>query len=1251
MNSDLPFNPVEADLLQSVRLEASAGTGKTYNLERVVGELIARYEIPLNRILIVTFTNKAARELRERIRRILSELSRPDSGRSEQEIRLLNEARHNYDQAAIYTIHGFCQHVLQSYPFESGSSFHQEFLSDSSLVEEGVRDFLYSRFRRIKAEDMDLIRGFLKKTSIKEAIARLVRVTVEEMDSEDLILIPPEGQMQQVLKEVRDFKNQKGDVFDAVSALRECCWNSDDILAIFKTLKTRQQSSTAVKIANVGKELSAAPSLPDWMDWFFSKQDDVGGIPSELLLNLSEHILEEKCGKGCSLDELPDKTLILCVSRLFEALEPFCDGENSSRGVHRQLLGYAFMREAVSGALPIIRDKKKIRGMRDFSDLIRVLHENLTSDADGPLALTLRQKYRVALVDEFQDTDRMQWDIFRILFDREDHNYFLIGDPKQSIYGFRGADLSVYFEACETVKTEHRYSLGTNYRSRKELVESCNYLFERLFSLPARGNRPVPFQPVVAAGKKGAVPRDGGDQLLPALTICEIHTGNDKDIENKENLKNAWMKDIALRMDALLSGTASLESMGEKRSIQAGDMAVLMDTNRDCETMQLRLEERGISSVIYSDRRVLDSPEADLFGLFLRCLAHPADQSILASLLISPVFHLPVRDVKTLEQTDHLDQIRILFHNWRDTTDRGGLIRVFHILFEQESLLPGVELKDSWKNRLLRQRNGDRSCTNLLHLAELFHREQKNRTLDARGIFDHFIKMKNDPSPDDQRQVRLDKDGEAVQILTHHSSKGLEFPIVFFCGGMQDGSVGQRTDLTYYWEDKRYRDYLLTSDSRKKAALSDWEERKRLYYVSLTRASSLLYLPFFLQGDFCYLTNIYGALCKEELVQGEEDSLLKDLPLCEQWPLHSEVKWKKSGGIKKKKAALNERMSGLLVDLGQSHPSLFQYSPAERPDDANLLLFPETSGLSTVDTGELLHAAEWQTDAPFYKRIISVGSFSSLSAGAHGYTEDILLDDADRDDVDDGGDIPPEDLSGPLGLSRGAEFGNLVHHIFETIDFSWADLSPEQWFENSPFGLSEQEVFLEAASLRFFDQNWWLESRRALGEMIWNVLNCPLVHTGVMKNLKEEDRKHELEFLFRINESSRIKMKEWTVPVAKGYLKGYIDLIFRWEGKLYIADWKTTVPAGRGILSDYDTEKLSQTMHTHLYDVQAMIYVQALRRYMLSLDPDFSYEKDFGGVYYLFVRGMGEDGSRGVHFTRPQEEELEQFLKGSIDYA
>ncbi len=1249
MAEERSFNPLEADLLSSIRLEASAGTGKTYNLERVVCELISRYRIPLNQILVVTFTNKATRELRERIRSILTDQSGEVSGKDPQQRELLLEARHNFDKAAIFTIHGFCQHVLQTYPFESGSAFQQEFLSDHSLVEEGVRDYLYSRFRRICPEDRELIRGFLKGSgNLDEAVGKLVKITMDELDSPGVIRIPDDKSLERALEEMRSFSRGEGPVKEALGVLKTLSWKGPDIFQIFRTLKTRQKEITAEKIAAVLEALPRGEDLAVWLDWFFGKQEDPGGVPASLLLNLYEPFLREKCGKNLSPPDFPDLSLVNAVTDLFSALEPFYDPESPDKGIHRKILGYAFIREVVKGALPLIEDKKKIRGMRDFPDLIKTLHNSLTEDPDGPLARILRQQYRVVLVDEFQDTDRMQWDIFRTLFGRDkDHNLFLIGDPKQSIYGFRGADLSVYFEACDSISEENRFSLGTNFRSRAEVVQGCNYLFQRLFSLPVKGSLPIPFQPVEAAGLKGAFPRDGMGNGIPAITFCEIESGSGKEIESREQLKKAWMNEIVFRIEDLLSSGYTLELKGEPRQVQPGDLAVLMDTNGDCETLQTLLEACGVSSVIYSDRRVLDSDEADLFGLFFKCLAFPSDRSSLRALLISPVFSLSAADLSEMEESGELDEFSLGFHEWKNHCDQGGLIRVFHSLFERENLIPG-RVGDSWKNRLLRLRSGDRSCTNLQHLAELFHQEQRDRSLDAHGLYDLFIKMKNDPSPDDQKQVRLDKDGQAVQILTHHSSKGLEYPIVFFSGGLQDGGSGNRSELTFYWDGKRYRDYLLTGDSRKKAALSDWEERKRLYYVSLTRASSLLFMPFFPQIDFCYLTSLYGALCGEKLLK-EAAALIKPLPMQDHWPYHSDLKWIDRKGMKQKKAAFNGFLGDLLQEVAGQHSQLFRFAKSRKEELSHELRVSDEKE-NAHQGPSALQCAEWKGGRGFYDRIIPVDSFSSLTAGAHGLSGDTAGADPDADrDGGDTGEIPPEESTGALGLTRGAEFGNLVHFIFENINFSWGRLSLEEWFENGLFGPSEPLLFLEEAVLRFFDQDWWRENFQALGEMIWNVLNCPLEKTGPLKFLKEPERKAEIEFLFRIPGDSRIRMAEWTKNVREGYLKGFIDLVFLHKGKYYIADWKTTVPSGDGVLGDYEAFRLEETMHTHLYDVQARIYIQALVKHLKNLNSRFDYQRDFGGVYYFFVRGMScHNSTRGVYFVRPDQDELENFLKREL---
>lgn len=1230
--ADKHFKPEEADLLQSIRLEASAGTGKTYNLERVVCELIERYDLSVESILVVTFTNKAARELKERIRKLLNE--RAASGNEN-----LLEARKNFDKAPIFTIHAFCQHVLQSYPFESSSPFSQEFLTDSSLAEEGVEEVLYRQFMSIPQEKRDHLRSFFAQ-GLDEGSQNLVRDAVKALDEGDSIRIPSDTLIRKVLEETELYRKGEGEIRKAADELFAFAPDAERIHSIFKELKTGFRPVTAQNAALVWEVLPASDGLYSWLDRLFKKSGNKKSC-IENLLCLREDTLREKSkdGKGASdLANSEDTALCRGVEHFFEALEPLLDPSDSSKTIYFKTLSFSFLKEIVDEALPIIQNKKNLRGARDFSDLIRVLSDILEKEPDGPLATVLRKQYQVVLVDEFQDTDRRQWSIFRTVFDSPGHNYFLIGDPKQSIYGFRGADLTVYFEACETVAEENRYSLGINYRSRKEMVAACNTIFSRLFALEVPGFSPVPFEEVGAGNETVALPVDKQGISQAALQLCEISLDDDSVITQKTGrLKDKWMDWASEEIESLLSGSLLLKDENETRQIEAGDIAVLMEKNGDCEAMQLILASRGISSVIFSERKIMESEEAKIFASLLHALASPGNRGGAGAFLLSSAFALSPEELQGLRESEAYEEYLLFLRKAQDHCNQGKLIQFFRVIFEEELPLSFMKGRDSWRNRLLKQSGGQRACTNLTHLAEIFHNEQRQRSLDSGELYDLFLHQMNDPDGDEERQVRLDQDGQAVQILTHHSSKGLEFPVVFFFGAMGKGVPPKSSQLNYYWDGKRYKDYLINSDSKKKADLSDWEERKRLYYVSLTRASSLLYMPWFPEGDFTYLSSLYAALLRDSLVE-EDDEVFNAKNLQEIWPLHSNYKFinTKVNQRSPQKRVVNERIASGLQNLALERPDLFSYRFEPFQKSGNT--FTDSENLSENpgrDKKVVLSVPEWKSPDYFRERVTAVISFSSLTSDVHGSVSPD--EDADRDRQEESPHT--EELTGALGLTRGAGFGNLVHCILEEMDYSYAEEKLSVWLEEDTlFDPHKAQLFIEERALKFFNQNWWRENKRALCTMIFDVLNCPLETVGPLRELSSGQRKHELEFLMSTEDGSQLSLDDWSTILEKGYLKGFIDLIFEKDGKLYIADWKTTVPPGKGSLRDYAPANLNKTMILHRYDLQAMIYAFALRRYMKSLNPDFSYEKEFGGIYYFFVRGMGSDGSRGVHFIRPSEE-------------
>ncbi len=1212
------FDPEKADLRQSINLEASAGTGKTYNLERVVCELVERYDLGIEEILVVTFTNKAASELKERIRILLDK--RAAEGKES-----LQKARRNFDKAPIYTIHAFCQTVLKSYPFESGSPFSQELLSDNSLLEEGIEEVLYREFMNISDGKKDLIRSYFS-SGMEDCISSLVKEVKAVLEDSNSLRLPEQGTIDMVLREKELYARGEGEIRRAADALCAFAPDKDRILAIMKHLPVRNDQRTAANAVKAWDSLAPAEGLGEWLTQFVESG----------LLGKIEFLSEAK-----RVDKLPelDEDIDLCraVDDLFEALSPLLDPDDVSRTIYDKTLGFSFLKELLDRAVDVIQKKKRLRGAMDFSDLIGILADLLEKDRKGPLVEVLRSQYQVVLVDEFQDTDKKQWSIFSTLFDSPGHNYFLIGDPKQSIYGFRGADLEVYKEACSSVSDENSYSLSTNYRSRKELVEACNLIFDRVFSYKIDGCTDVSFTPVESGNETAPGVVDSQGQPLGAVQLCEINIdAEDNKTANKSKLQEAWMEWAVRETACILKGGCRFELNGVPRVIQPGDIAFLAESNAVCQDIQKHLSEEGISSVIFSDRKIIESRDAEVFGSLLNALAYPDSKSASLALLMTSAFDLSSEDVQILQEGDSYQEYLLYLQNSRELCNRGDLIGFFRSFFEEELPLSFMNGQGSWRNRLLKRAEGLRSSTNLTHLAEIFHGEQKQRSLDMGELYDHYLQMKNSPEDGDERQVRLDQDGQAVQILTHHASKGLEFPIVFFFGADKSGVTTRDGEpLDYYWDRKRYRDYLKTKKNRKKADLSAWEERKRLYYVSLTRASSLLYMPWFPEGDFTYLTTIYAALGGDDLVL-EEDELFEAESLKDIWPVHAV----RSDNFKKLKAPLNtagakkrvfnDRISDALSSLASGRRQIFNYR-TDNPDPGALASF---SG--TEEAPQPLTLARKTAEDQFGRRITRVVSFSSLTSDVHDSVHP--EDDADRDSQEESPDS--EELTGALALTRGAVFGNLVHCILEEIDYSWASRPLSDWLEEEGYsGPSDIFSFIEDRAVRFFDQNWWKENKAPLCEMVQNVLNTPLEPVGPLRDLSPEQRKHELEFLMTTTPGT-MSLEDWQAAIDKGYLKGFIDLIFEKDGRLYIADWKTTVPPGKGVLSDYSPANLKRTMALNRYDLQAMIYAHALRRYMLSLNPGFDYEKEFGGIYYFFVRGMGRDSGNGVHFVRPSETDV-----------
>jgi len=1206
------------DLKRNIQLEASAGTGKTYSIERIVSLLIADESLRLSQILIVTFTRKAARELKERVRQILSDASRSgflDLGGEKRELEgkaleNIRTALLEFEKASIFTIHSFCLNVLKAFPFESLSQFSMDMESGGDVAGEAVRDYLrdigesMGRGRLIKYK---AYRGSGNFEAVVENLSKAVR---KELFGPGIHIIPDREECDEILEAIMDFNNSRGNLFEA--------WQRMKSLQPDKAYFSDLGFSYANYLENAVKKLQQISVDSDLISLSVFLSDNVT-IFNQFSKFLPEN-LEQSMAKGQDPSRAAGDPFVRAAEDFLN--EYLYDRDNPGADLYARAMKTAFLRDAYEEISKRLRRKKDITGKLDFNDLVGRLHQGLCGGAAQyrpELVNEIRHRYRTVLIDEFQDTDQRQWDIFNTLFGSDDrHNFFLVGDPKQSIYRFRGADLEVYHQACNSDGVDQRFTLGRNFRSIPSLVQGVNRFFTSVFDgrMHCGDTVRTPFFPVEAGRKSGEGLLDDGKAAFEFIQV-EGEPG-DKGLNNLGRSKDLYFRLIAYKSYRLLSGDRTIDG----KNLNPGDIAVLAENHKDCRTIQSLLTSYSIPSIINSRERIFDTDEAGDFLIFLEALLSMNNSSI-KRLLLSRFFEMSSRDILEREESGELDSLTAKLYPLRDLVDRGRIIEASRELFRLGAL----------EQRILGEHNGERSYSNYRQLLEYLHREQLNARMDAEGLYSFLLGKIHEKGESDEDLIRLDKDSEAVQIMTMHASKGLEFPIVFFAGAMKSGKKsGKEEYYDFVRSGRRYYDFFKRKENGIYHGMDSWEERKRLYYVALTRASSKLYMPFIRNLELSYLSSLYssfGAEDLESMIRSHDD--VADFSM----PIHSGLVFRERP---KQKDELTLSIVGTIDEailaLAEENQSLYSIDDTLEPSFGNLT---GRDNLHYRDEENLL-ALQYHPcqNSGFDERYTKITSYSSIVREA----EYASHSDADRDEVQF---LPREDSSGAEVLTRGAVLGELVHLLFEELDYSLV-----QDRDLSAFLKEEAvDIFFRDQSLRFFDNRWYGKFALQLKSVIYNTLKNPLSGGFSLCELGKEKRLHEMEFHMTVKECGQLLVESFSNgSVEEGLLKGFIDLIFHHEGKYYIADWKTTSsPVG----DDYDSYKpeiLDGLMESHHYKLQSMIYMVALYRYLNLVEGDgFDYKQNFGGCYYFFVRGMsGESGSeRGVYFHRPDEGELLSF--------
>ncbi len=1220
------LNPLDFPLHGSRLIEASAGTGKTFTIAllyvRLVlghgGDAAFKQALTPPQILVVTFTDAATQELRDRIRARLNEAAQcflaPELPHDPLLVKLRDEyladqwpscarrlqlASEWMDEAAVSTIHGWCYRMLREHAFDSGSLFTQTLETDQrELLDEVVRDYWRQQFYGLPPEVARVVTdSFKSPTELREALTPLLSRSDAEFQQAGMSITAP-ARLDALLQGPADWAAQ----CVALEAQARAAW-ANDIVALEALLHSARSALNGKSYPTKTPE-TFDQMLGDIAAW------SQGG-------EASSHV--RKCGqarfklnKGGAIGTHP----------AFRAIDAWVDHEESKQDIRAQLLLHA-LRE-VQGAF---EEEKLRRAQIGFDDLLNRLGRALEGPSGPRLAQTIRQQYPVALIDEFQDTDPVQYGIFGKIYcigeNLPDCGLFMIGDPKQAIYSFRGADIYTYLKAREATKGRH-YTLGTNYRSTQAMVDAANHCFKFAEAHPRAAFRfaeegkenPVPFEGVDAKGRSDTLEIEGEKQK--ALTLWQLQTNGV--INNATYLREA-SEVCASAIQAWLDRSAEKpsglrNSDGQLTALKPADIAILVRSRKEAEAIRKALARRKLASVYLSDRdSVFESEEATDLLCILRACAQPTSDRLLRAALATRSVGISWQDLEQLNQNELCWEAHV---QW---------FRDFRVLWQQQGVLPMLRrLLATFKvpARLLAEEQGERRLTNLLHLAEWLQRSAAE--LDGEhALIRHLAEQIKEQS--EEEILRLESDSDLIKVVTVHKSKGLEYPLVMLPFACSARAVDGRSKAPPMFHERQDEHYSLVLElakgdpakpAQKRADDERMGEEMRLLYVALTRARYATWICVAPQGfktggssidlhksGLGYLLAGEGTVAPDWLAE-VVDAFAKgcdDIAVCKA-PAQTEG-----------------------VHVAPARPTV---SEALRP----------------------LHALATNWWIASYSALAIADDRARMGAESPVAPEPATALEANLQEQDDEQN-PPAGV-GIHAFPRGAGPGTFLHGLFE-----WAG---DEGFGNAA---SDEQALHDAVARRCNLRGWerWIDP---LSAWLSHYLKAPLRFNGTQCTLAGlSTYQVEMEFWFssrNVNvERLDALVREHTLGGTprlilapnqlNGMFKGFIDLTFEHEGRYYVADYKSNWLGSTD--SAYVAEAMAETMLDKRYDLQLCLYLLALHRQLKLRLPGYDYEQHMGGALYLFIRGH-QAPTHGLHFERPPQqliEQLDQLFMGQFEEA
>ncbi|NLC09446.1 MAG: exodeoxyribonuclease V subunit beta [Gammaproteobacteria bacterium] len=1179
-------------------IEASAGTGKTYTIAALYVRLVLNHGgqnafrrdlqsgpgLMPPEILVVTFTDAATKELRDRIRARLVEAAQLFRGQLETEDAFLLGLQAEYapeqwpacafwldsaaqwmDEAAVSTIHAWCKRMLGEHAFASGSLFNQELQKDhSALYEQVVKDYWRSQCYELTGPALQWV--------------------IEQWQTPQHLW----GLLQPVLKSsAQNLPAHTGSLAQLISTrLTE----HQQQLAELKQpwLRWVDELEALIEEAAKAKAFHANKMNSSHRGGWFTKLRAWAQDAEQLELNIGRGMerltpegLAEIWKEGSSPPEHPALYAMQELPAQLQALE--------------HLLPDAMRWHAASWVQQCFSEEKNKRAELGFDDLLTRLDHALQADPEGRLAQIIRRQFPVVMIDEFQDTDPVQYRIFDSVYNLAANDpetgLFLIGDPKQAIYSFRGADIYSYLAARKATAGRH-YNLDTNYRSTHAMVAAVNQLFARATSYPrgaflfgAEGEDRLDYVQVKANGRATEWQVDGEKQ--PALTFWHL-PADDKRL-SKGYYSAAMAASCASEIVRLLNSadTGFVDAQGQLQPLQASDIAVLVRGIGEARDIRAALAERQVRSVYLSERdSVFNSQQAFDIQLWLAACLQPEDERAVKAALASQTLALSLNELENLQQDERL---------WEATVER---FKGYQQRWQQRGVLPMLrKLMHDYQlpQRLVQDSQGERALTNLLHLAEIL--QQQARELDGQATLLQYLQHAYAVGEvADEQILRLESDANLVRVVTIHKSKGLEYPLVFL-PFVSSYRPCDRKEAVVVQQDSARQLFLRAPDEQiwQQAEQERLAEDLRLLYVALTRSKHACWLSVAEVG-----AGLHGAALGYLLGGGQE---LDNPQALTQWL-----------------APLTSPETQVLVAPQASHD---RYQVVQAP------FTPECRQASA-----LTHKPWWISS---YSRLSSQGPGSdwipeSLAAQVYSDDEAVLVEPAQ---------VGEQKTEGMHAFPRGARHGNFLHDLLELC------LSLEQQTVASRRALVET----------LCQQRGYTDQVDTLCQWLEVLLSTEFqLGDGHCFNLLQlEHWQAEMEFWFAAEQVESQQLDQLVsaailAPLPRpqlnplqlnGMFKGFIDLLFSVDGRYYVADYKSNHLGANSLA--YTEQAMDAAVLKHRYDLQYVLYSLALHRLLRGRLPDYDYEQHFGGVVYLFLRGI-EGPQQGVHYQRPPLE-----LLGALD--